>query len=282
MLPRRGVGGQQRQREADEAVRAHLQQNARQDDRARRGSFGVRVGQPGVEREHRHLDGEREEESPEENTAGSRWKTAAPTASSVGMSKVYGRAGHLMRVIVKRQNRQQHQHRAGQRVQEELDGRVQPPVAAPDADQEVHRDQHHFPEQVEEEEIERHEDAQHARLQQQEENVVFLLADLDGAPGRKDGDGAQQRGQHHQQEADAVDSQRVVRADGGNPVVTFRGTDSPARRSWKRQSSGSETSRPSKPNRLPSTRCSVFAFARGTNSSTIAPTSGVNKNHSSG
>ena len=29
------------------------------------------------------------------------------------------------------------------------------------------------------------------------------------------------RGQHHQQKADAVDSQRIVRADGGNPVVTF-------------------------------------------------------------
>ncbi len=29
------------------------------------------------------------------------------------------------------------------------------------------------------------------------------------------------RGQHDQQEADAVDSQRIVRADGGNPVVAF-------------------------------------------------------------
>ena len=162
VLPRGGIGRQQRQREADESVGAHLQQNARQNHRAGRGRFGVRVGQPGVEREHRHLDGKGEEESPEQN----RWKcveNCGTTASSVGMSKVNGRAGDLMRAIVKRQNRQQHQHRAGQRVEEELDRRVQPAVAAPDADQEVHRHQHHFPEQVEQEEIERHENAQHAR-----------------------------------------------------------------------------------------------------------------------
>ena len=66
LVPRRGVAGQQRQREADEAVRAHLQQNAGQDHGAGRGRFGVRVRQPGVEREHRHLDGEREEEAPEQ------------------------------------------------------------------------------------------------------------------------------------------------------------------------------------------------------------------------
>ena len=101
-----------------------------------------------------------------------------------------------------------------------------PAVAAPHADQEIHRHQHHFPEHVEEEEIERHENAQHAHLQQQEENVIFLRPHLDRAPGRKDRDRAQQRGQHHQQEADAVDSQRVVRADRGNPVAGFRGTGS--------------------------------------------------------
>ena len=88
------------------------------------------------------------------------------------MSKVYGRRDSCAEV--QRQDSQQHQHRAGQRVQEKLDRRVQPAVAAPHADQEIHRHQHHFPEQVEEEEIERHENAQHAHLQQQEQNVVFL------------------------------------------------------------------------------------------------------------
>ena len=65
--------GQERQAEADEAVGAHLQQHAGQDDRAGGRRLDVRVGQPGVEREHRHLDREAEEEGqehPELQTAG--------------------------------------------------------------------------------------------------------------------------------------------------------------------------------------------------------------------
>ena len=47
---------EERDREADEAVAAQLQQNARQDHRAGSGCLYVRVGEPRVEREHRHLD----------------------------------------------------------------------------------------------------------------------------------------------------------------------------------------------------------------------------------
>ena len=39
-------------------------------------------------------------------------------------------------------------------IQEELDGRVQAPRPAPDPDDEVHRDQHDLPEDVEQEEVE--------------------------------------------------------------------------------------------------------------------------------
>ncbi len=62
-------------REAQEAERAQLQHDARQDHRARRRRFDVRVGQPGVEREHRHLHGEREEEGAEEPERGRRRET---------------------------------------------------------------------------------------------------------------------------------------------------------------------------------------------------------------
>ena len=75
-------------------------------------------------------------------------------------------------VEVQHQDGDQHQHAADQRVQEELDRRIFAPRPAPDADQEVHRQQHDFPEHVEQEEIERHEHAQHARFQQQEQNAV--------------------------------------------------------------------------------------------------------------
>ena len=153
---------------------------------------------------------------PEEQHLRLHVETARRDASSVGISNVPPSG-----LEIKRQNAQQHDHRADQRVQEKFDRGVQAAVAAPDADQEIHRHQHHFPEHIEEEEIERHENAQHADLQQQEQNVIFLGANLDGAPGGKDRNSAEERRQDHQQEADAVDAQRVVRADGGNPVGVF-------------------------------------------------------------
>ena len=42
---------------------------------------------------------------------------------------------------------------------------------------------------------------------------------LDGGPGRENRDQAQQRGQHDEQERDAVDAEDVTCADGGNPIV---------------------------------------------------------------
>ena len=65
---------------------------------------------------------------------------------------------------VERQDREQHDHRSRQRVDEELDRGVEFPRTAPDADDEVHRHEHDFPENVEEEEVERAERADHARL----------------------------------------------------------------------------------------------------------------------
>src|SRR6185369_2896496 len=63
---------------------------------------------------------------------------------------------------VERDDREKHHDRAEERVEEELDRRVELPRPAPNADQEVHRDEHHFPEYVEEEEVEGREDAHHA------------------------------------------------------------------------------------------------------------------------
>ena len=51
-----------RHREAQQAVRAELQQHAGEDDRAGGRRFGVRQRQPGVHREQRHLHREAGEE----------------------------------------------------------------------------------------------------------------------------------------------------------------------------------------------------------------------------
>ena len=120
---------------------------------------------------------------------------------------------------VERQDAEQQENRAHQGVEEELDGGVELAAVSPNADDEIHRHQHDFPENVEEEEVERHEDAQHAGLEQHEHDVVFAHALLNGRPGGKHGNKAQHGSQHNQQEADAVDAQVEAGADGRNPFL---------------------------------------------------------------
>ena len=58
--------GEHRDGDADVAVGAELEQHRGQDDRALGGRLGVGVGQPGVEREQRHLDAEADEHAAED------------------------------------------------------------------------------------------------------------------------------------------------------------------------------------------------------------------------
>ncbi len=81
----------------------------------------------------------------------------------------------------------------------------------------VHRDQHGFPEDVEKEEVERHEDADHPRLQQEHGDGEFLPARLDGVPGREQGQRHEEGREQDQEEADAVDAEMVGDAERGHP-----------------------------------------------------------------
>ena len=114
---------------------------------------------------------------------------------------------------------EQHHHGAGQGVEEELDGGVEPARAAPDPDQEVHGDEHDLPEHVEEEHVERAEDAEHPRLQEEQEHVVLAHAVRDRGPGGEDRDVSQQGGQQDQEHADPVHPEEVGDADRGDPVA---------------------------------------------------------------
>ena len=103
-------------------------------------------------------------------------------------------------------------------------------VAAPDADQEVHRHQHHFPEQEEEQEVERHERAEHARLQHEQEDVVLLHTLGDRRPRRQHRDEPHHRRQQDQQRAEAVDAEEILRADRRNPRRLLDELETRARR----------------------------------------------------
>ena len=122
---------------------------------------------------------------------------------------------------VERQNSQQQQNRSDQRVEEEFDGRVEFPRAAPDADQEVHRHEHDFPEHIKEEEVERDENAEHAGLQHQHEDVILFHAVLDGVPRRERCEGTEQRRQQDEEQRDAVDTDVEVSAERLDPIVVL-------------------------------------------------------------
>jgi hypothetical protein len=126
----------------------------------------MRVGQPGVEREHRHLDREAQEERQEDPPL-----QVERHVQAVEQRRRAVDAGDGVVVEVERQDAEQHDDAADQGIEEELDRRVEAVGAAPDADEEIHRHQHHFPEQEEEQEVERHEGAEHPGLQHQQEDV---------------------------------------------------------------------------------------------------------------
>ncbi len=215
---REGLRGvrEERQREADEAVGAQLEQHAGQDHRAGRRRLHVRVGQPGVEGHHGHLDGEGQEEGQE----GARLEHVAEgeaaqllvvegTGEGAAMGRREGEGGG--------QDGHQHEQRADERVEDELDRGVDAVGAAPDADDEVHRHQHDFPEDVEQEEVQGQEDAQHAHFEDEEGDHVLLHPLLDGPEAGQDADPRQERRQHHQQQADAIHAELELDAEGGHP-----------------------------------------------------------------
>ena len=205
----RGLG-EEREREAQEAVGAEFQEQPGQQHRPGCGRLDVGVGQPGVEREERHLDGEAGAEGQEQPPGG------------VGVETLPGHEGpQVERQVVagglgledgQRQDAEQQQRRAGGGVDEELESGVDPPVVAPRPDEEVHRDEHRLPEHEEQEEVDRQEDAHQGGLEG--EVGVDPLVDM----GRgQHGDGEQQPGQHDHEQADAVDAHQVVDPEGLDP-----------------------------------------------------------------
>ena len=162
----RGLG-KERDREADEAVDAELEEHPGQDDAAGGGGLGVGIGKPGVYREEGDLDGEAQGE-------GEKAEHAGPACNRVllhrGVDLLDAKGS---RVLVEVENRQEHQQAARHGVDKELHRRPDPFGAAPDPDQQVHGDQHDLPEYVEEYEIECDEDADDARGQQQQGDMKF-------------------------------------------------------------------------------------------------------------
>src|SRR4030095_752840 len=71
-------------------------------------------------------------------------------------------------------DRHQHQQAPCHGIEHEFNCGIDPAHAAPDADQKIHRNQHHFPEYIEKKKIQRDEGAEHTGFQNQHKKQVFF------------------------------------------------------------------------------------------------------------
>ena len=171
-----------------------------------------------MQRHEADFDGEGGEESQEE-----------PDALGVAARRLFmicrqieGEArvwpGVLLVNDAQRDDAHQHEQAAHGGVEHKLDSGVDAARAAPTADQEIGRDEHHFPEDIEQKQIRREEDAQHACLQQQHQRHIFFGAAGDAPERRANARRWSSVWSAGRKDADAIDADAVADAEVGNPV----------------------------------------------------------------
>jgi hypothetical protein len=111
----------------------------------------------------------------------------------------------------------QHQNAAESRVQHELQRRIDAPLASPDADDQKHRDQHRFPEHVEQEQVLRDQRAQHRELYEQQHRMKQLDVAAHGRDGACDHQRPEKGRERDQQYVEAVEPDVVPDAPGADP-----------------------------------------------------------------
>ena len=126
-------------------------------------------------------------------------------------------------------DRGEHQQRAGHRVDDELDVAREPARPAPDADQDVERDQHRLEEGVEEQQVLRGEDADDRAGEEEHQPVVGARA-LAAGPARVGDRGrADDDRQAGQPEREAVEADVVRDAEVAEPVCLVAVLEAAAR-----------------------------------------------------
>ena len=160
-----------------------------------------------MHRPHRHLDREaRKEREPQPEL-------------HPRIERGFQQCRHVrrFRFEIDRKDGDQHQNGARQRIEEELERRIDPALAAPDADDQEHRDQNGFEEDIEQDEIERAEHADHQRFQHEKRDHVFLHPVLDRFPARQDADRGQKGRQQDEEHRNAVDAHVIIDPEGRDP-----------------------------------------------------------------
>src|SRR6185437_1030767 len=115
------------------------------------------------------------------------------------------------------ENPHQHQQTADHGVEDILERGVDPPLPAPNPQHEVGRDQDRFPEEVEQYQVDRHEDPNQGPLQKQQHAQVDVAAITLGRAGNQDTNRREDSGEEQKQDAHPIDRQMKVHMEGANP-----------------------------------------------------------------
>src|SRR5689334_5672239 len=107
-------------------------------------------------------------------------------------------------------NRRQHKGGCDYGVQEKLHCRINLPPVPVHSDEQRHGNQGGFPEEIEEEEIERNENSNQRRLKHQEQNKKLLDSFVYRVPGDKNAKRGEKRREHDQPKGNPVYSQVEV------------------------------------------------------------------------
>ena len=207
----RGIG-RDRQREAQETIGTELQHDRGQHGGTASGRLHVHIRQPGVHRPHRHLDREGCKEGKEQQGLLRQAKRQLVPGGEVEAS---------CRLVVQEDQRDQHQQRAEQGVQKELERCVNLVRPAPDADDQVHRNQRGFKEHVEQHAVDGAEHADHQAAEDQESAHVLVHALGDHLPGRDHHDHVDERSQQHEPQRNSVNPQVVIDVETFDPRALF-------------------------------------------------------------
>jgi hypothetical protein len=122
-------------------------------------------------------------------------------------------SGHVVQV----DERNEREERAEQRVEEELERRVNAVRTAPDSDHHEHRNERRFEEHVEEQPVERGEHAVHEAGQQEKGREILRDALLNHLPARQHDQHRREAVQQDQQQRYAVYPEVVVDAERFDP-----------------------------------------------------------------
>ena len=204
----------ERHRKADQAVSAGFKQNTGQQNTGRGGRLGVRVRQPGVKREARQLHHKGQEESPHQ-IIGEVRIDLMPDQLEVAEGNMPGPIG-----VHQRQCKDGHQHQQAADLgeQKKFHGRVKFVFVPPDGNQKIHGNQHHFPKDKEQEQIQSDKNADHAGQRPQQVKLKEPRPVIDFVPGRDHRHKTEEESQAHHQLAQAIHRQQKADAKTRYPV----------------------------------------------------------------